>query len=160
MVMKTVIFPGTFDPITHGHSDLITKACQLFDKVIIAVAENPGKKPLLAFDERINLITQVTAHLPAVSVAGFTGLLVDFAKIHGAHAIIRSLRSAADFDHESQLALMNQQLEPSVQTVFLMPNPQYAPISSTLVREIASLGGNVEAFVSPIVAKSLKKLWP
>lgn len=158
--MKTGIFPGTFDPITLGHSDLIARASQLFDKVIIAVAENPGKNPLLSLEQRINLIKTTIAHIPHVSVYGFSGLLVDFAKSHKAQVIIRSLRSATDFEYELQLARINEQLAPEIQTLFLTPNPEYAYISSSLVREIIRLNGDVSKFVHPIVAKTLKTLWP
>jgi pantetheine-phosphate adenylyltransferase len=157
--MKTGIFPGTFDPMTRGHSDLVQRACQLFENVIIAVAQNPGKKPVLSLEQRIALVVDTTAHLPQVSVKGFSGLLIEFARTHQAHAIIRSLRSTADFEHESQLAYMNQQLDPSIQTVFLTPNPQYAFVSSSLVREIALLGGDISAFVHPNAVSALKNLW-
>jgi pantetheine-phosphate adenylyltransferase len=158
--MKTGIFPGTFDPITRGHSDLVERACQLFETVIIAVAENPGKNPLLSFEQRIELVSATTAHLPQVRVQGFTGLLIDFARKEQAQVIIRSLRTSADFDHELQLAHMNAQLAPEIQTLFLTPNPQYDFISSSLVREITRLKGDVSPFVQPIVTKTLKKLWP
>ncbi len=154
--MKTGVFSGTFDPITLGHSDLVTRACQLFDKVIVAVAQNPGKKPLLTLDTRVKLVTHALAHLPNVEVLGFTGLLIDFMHTHQAGFIIRSLRNTADFEHESQLAFMNQQLAPDIQTLFLHPTVQYAFISSSLVREIAQLGGDVSAFVSPHVVETLK----
>lgn len=158
--MKTGIFPGTFDPMTRGHSDLVERACQLFDKVIIAVAENPGKKPLLPLEQRIALVIDSTQHLPKVSVQGFSGLLVDFADAHQANVIIRSLRSSADFEHESQLAYMGQQLAPHIQTIFLTATPESMFISSSLVREIAQLGGDVSPFVHPNVVTALKKLWP
>jgi pantetheine-phosphate adenylyltransferase len=158
--MKTGIFPGTFDPITRGHSDLLTRACQLFETIIIAVAENPSKKPVLSLDTRIQLVTEATKHLPQVQVKGFSGLLVDFAKQQQAQVIIRSLRTGADFDHESQLAHMNQQLAEHIHTVFLTSSPQLSFISSSLVREIASLGGDVSAFVHPSAITALKKLWP
>ncbi len=158
--MKTGIFPGTFDPITRGHSDLVERACQLFETVIIAVAENPGKNPLLSLEQRIELVTASTAHLPQVRVLGFKGLLIDFTRREQAQVIIRSLRTASDFEHELQLAHMNAQLAPEIQTLFLTPNPQYDFISSSLVREITRLKGDISPFVHPIVANTLKKLWP
>lgn len=157
--MKIGIFPGTFDPITRGHSDLVQRAGLLFEKVIIAVAENPGKKPVLSLNTRIALVKDATAHLPFVSVQGFSGLLIDFAREHQAQTLIRSLRSTADFEHESALAYMNQQLDPSIQTIFLTPSTQYAFISSSLVREIALLGGDISAFVHPSAVTALKNLW-
>lgn len=154
--MQIGIFPGTFDPITRGHSDLIARACQLFEKVIIAVAENPGKKPMFTLEVRLQLARLATESMPQVSVQGFSGLLVDFARSQNAQVIIRSLRSSADFEHESSLALMNQQLAPDIHTVFLSPHPLYAFISSTLVREIATLGGDISPFVHPSVINALK----
>lgn len=156
--MKTGIFPGTFDPITRGHSDLVERAARLFDKVIIGVAENPGKHPLLSLEQRIHLVKVTTAHIPHVSVYGFSGLLVDFAQSHKAPVIIRSLRTATDFEHELQLAQVNEQLNPDIQTLFLTPNPTLTFISSSLVREIASLNGDVSAFVHSEVEKTLKTL--
>jgi len=158
--MKTAIFPGTFDPITRGHTDLIERASHLFDTIIIAVAENPSKSPLLSLEQRIALVTEDTAYLPNISVQGFKGLLVDFAAQHNAQIIVRSLRSAADFEHELQLAHANQKLAPNIQTLFLPPNPEYAFISSSVVRDIARLGGDTSAFVHPNVSNTLKKLWP
>jgi pantetheine-phosphate adenylyltransferase len=160
VAMKTGIFPGTFDPITLGHSDLVARAARLFDKVIIAVAENPGKNPLLSLEQRIALVKATTAHMPHVSVYGFSGLLVDFAKSHKAEVLIRSLRTVTDFEHELQLAQVNEQLAPHIQTLFLTPNPKFTFISSSLVREIVQLGGDVSAFVHPDVAKTLKTLCP
>jgi pantetheine-phosphate adenylyltransferase len=156
--MKTVIFPGTFDPITHGHSDLALRACTLFDKVIIAVAKNPGKKPLLTFEERIELCKRVTELMPQITVQGFSGLLVDFAREHNATGIIRSLRGSSDLDHELQLAYMNQQLDDKIQTIFLAPRPEYAFISSSLLREITTLGGDISPFAHQDVVNRLKTL--
>lgn len=158
--MKTGIFPGTFDPITRGHSDLIERACKLFETVIIGIAENTSKNPLLSFEQRVELVTKTTAHLPNVKVQGFKGLLIDFARKEQAHVIIRSLRTAADFEHELQLAHMNEQLAPEIQTLLLTPNPKYTFISSSLVREITRLGGDISPFVHPLVVTTLKKLWP
>ncbi|MFA6038356.1 MAG: pantetheine-phosphate adenylyltransferase [Legionellales bacterium] len=157
--MKTAIFPGTFDPMTRGHSDLVERACQIFDKIIVAVAQNPGKKPLLSLEQRISLAKDSLEHLPNIDVEGFSGLLVDFATKHQAKVIIRSLRSSADFEHESQLAYMGQQLAPHIQTVFLTATPQSMFISSSLVREIAQLGGDVSSFVHPNVMTAFEKLW-
>lgn len=153
------IYPGTFDPITFGHSDLIERASHLFDKVIVAVAAKPGKNPAFSLDERLKLANIVLDGQDKVEVCSFEGLLVEFARQKGAKAILRGLRAVSDFDYEFQLAGMNRKLAPDIETLFLTPAEQYANISSTLVREIAALGGDVSPFVhKKIVAELAQKL--
>lgn len=155
--MTTIaIYPGTFDPITNGHIDLVSRASKLFDKVIVAIAINPGKIPTFNLNERIDLAQQTLAEMKNVEICGFEGLLVDVAKQKKADVIIRGLRAVSDFEHEFQLASMNRKMEPNVETLFLTPAEQFAYISSSLVREIASLGGDVSDFVAPCVAAELK----
>ena len=154
--MVTAVYPGTFDPITHGHIDLITRACKLFDRIIIAVATGSGKSPLFSQDERIKLIREVFIHHPQVEVALLPGLLVDFAKLHQAKVIIRGLRTASDFDYEFQLAGMNRGLAPDIDTLFLTPSAEHAFVSSSLVREIAKFKGDIKSFVPEVVANALK----
>jgi len=153
----TAIYPGTFDPITLGHSDLIRRASLLFDHVIVAVAINPNKKPLFNLEQRVELAQQSLADLHNVKVCGFEGLLVDFASKKGAKCIVRGLRNVTDFDHEYQLAMMNRKMQADIETLFLTPSEQFSCISSSLVREIATLGGDVSDFVSPIVQSALQR---
>ena len=154
--MRTIaVYPGTFDPITNGHIDLVMRASRLFEHVIVAVAINPSKKPAFRLDERVNLAMQTLLHLPNVEVCSFKGLLVDVAREKKAQVIIRGLRAVSDFEHEFQLAGMNRHMEPNVETMFLTPAEQFSYISSSLVREVASLGGDVSAFVPPCVAVAL-----
>lgn len=153
--MNRVLYPGTFDPITRGHGDLVERAARLFDHVIIAVAASPKKNPLFTLEQRVALAKEVTAHLPNVEVLGFSTLLADFAKAQGATAFLRGLRAVSDFEYEFQLANMNRQLVPEVESLFLTPSEKYSYISSTLVREIAALGGDVEKFVHPAVNDAL-----
>lgn len=154
--MRTIaVYPGTFDPITNGHIDLVMRASRLFEHVIVAVAINPSKKPAFRLDERVNLAMQTLQHLPNVEVCSFKGLLVDVAREKKAQVIIRGLRAVSDFEHEFQLAGMNRHMEPNVETMFLTPAEQFSYISSSLVREVASLGGDVSAFVPPCVALAL-----
>jgi len=153
------IYPGTFDPITHGHTDLIDRASRLFDKVIVAVAAKPGKNPAFSLDERLTLARIALEKQDGVEVCCFEGLLVEFARQKGAKAILRGLRAVSDFDYEFQLAGMNRKLAPDIETLFLTPAEQYANISSSLVREIAALGGDVSPFVhKKIVAELAQKL--
>ncbi|OGT36554.1 MAG: pantetheine-phosphate adenylyltransferase [Gammaproteobacteria bacterium RIFCSPHIGHO2_12_FULL_38_14] len=155
--MKNIaVYAGTFDPITYGHIDLIERAARLFDQVIVAIAVNPNKKTLFSLEERIDLSKQVLAHCGSVEVFGFDSLLLDFAKTHGANIILRGLRAVADFDYEFQLASMNRFLNPSIETMFLMPAEKYMYISSSLVREISSLTGDVSGFVPEQVVKALQ----
>ena len=150
-----VIYPGTFDPITNGHIDLIGRAARLFDEVVVGVANSPSKRPLFDLAERVQLARQVTAHLPNVKVVGFSGLLVDFAKEHQANVLIRGLRAVSDFEYEFQLANMNRRLMPTLESVFLTPAEENSFISSTLVKEVALHGGDIHQFVDPLVAQAI-----
>ena len=155
MSKVTAIYPGTFDPITNGHVDLIQRATRLFDKVIVGVAENAGKTPVIPFAERIQLAQEALVGIGNAEVCGFNILLVEFVKQQGATVIIRGLRAVSDFEYEFQLASMNRHLDASVETVFLTPAEQYSYISSSLVREIAKLGGDISPFVPVNVAAAL-----
>lgn len=156
--MKNIaVYPGTFDPITYGHIDLIERATRIFDKVIIAIAVNQAKKPMFTLAERVELTKQALKSLPNIEVQGFEGLLLNFAKEHGANVLLRGLRTVTDFDYELQLASMNRFLDPAVESMFLMPAEKYMYVSSSLVREIATLGGDVENFVPPVVLDALNK---
>lgn len=151
--MKTAVYPGTFDPITNGHTDLITRATRLFDHVVVAVAKDTGKQPVCGIDERVELARVALDGVPGVEVIPFEGLLVSFCRRYGASIVIRGLRAVSDFEFEFQLASMNRRLAPEIETIFLTPAEQYAFISSTLVREIARLGGDVSEFVHPEVRR-------
>ncbi|OGT36961.1 MAG: pantetheine-phosphate adenylyltransferase [Gammaproteobacteria bacterium RIFCSPHIGHO2_12_FULL_37_14] len=158
-MQNTAVYPGTFDPITYGHTDLIERASHIFDRIIIGIATSPNKKPLFSLEERIELVTS-TVHNPNVEVLGFDNLLLDFAKQHRANVILRGLRAVADFDYEFQLASMNRFMHPDIETIFLMPAEKYMYISSSLVREIAALKGDVTGFVPGIVVQALHKKYP
>lgn len=149
------MYPGTFDPVTRGHEDLVRRATKLFDEVVVAIATNPDKTPLFSLEERVALASDVLKDLPGVSVTGYEGLTVDFARERGLSAIIRGLRAVSDFEYEFQLATMNRHLTDQVETVFLTPTENYTFVSSSLVREIARLGGDVSPFVHPRVAEGL-----
>jgi len=149
------MYPGTFDPITNGHFELVRRASRLFDRVVVAIAESPGKTPMFNIDERIDLARQVLGELENVSIDGYHGLTVEYARQNNLGVIIRGLRAVTDFEYEFQLASMNRHLEAGVETVFLTPTDEYNFISSTLVREVATLGGDVRKFVHPVVAKAL-----
>jgi len=149
------MYPGTFDPITNGHQDLIRRASKLFDRVVVAVAASPNKKPMFGVMERVALIREVTDDLGNIEVMGYSGLTVEFAQQHGLAVIIRGLRAVSDFEFEFQLANMNRHLNEHVETVFLTPTEQFSYISSSLVREIAALGGDVSGFVHPRVKSEL-----
>jgi len=149
------MYPGTFDPFTNGHNDLVRRACRIFDHVVVAIAANPGKAPLFTLEQRMALARQVLADVPNVEVAGYSGLTVNFAREHGLNAIVRGLRAVSDFEFEFQLATMNRHLSDEVETVFLTPTEQFNFISSTLIREIASLGGDIRGFVHPLVAEAI-----
>lgn len=155
----TAIYPGTFDPITNGHTDLAQRACRIFDQVIIGIAFNPKKKPLFSLQQRITMVQQVLNDLPNIKVMGFEGLLVDFAHKEKASVILRGLRAVSDFEYEFQLASMNRRLAPDVESLFLTPAEQHSFVSSTLVREIAMLGGDVSGFVHPLVKIELDKYY-
>ncbi|MFY8274099.1 pantetheine-phosphate adenylyltransferase [Pseudoalteromonas sp. SSDWG2] len=152
----TALYPGTFDPMTNGHLDLIERAAKMFDKVIVAIAHNPNKKPCFSLDERVDLAEQIVAHLDNVSVIGFTGLLAELAKTQRANVLVRGIRAVSDFEYEFQLANMNRRLNPDLESVFLTPAEENTFISSTLVKEVALHGGNVSEFVAPVVAKALQ----
>ncbi|MCF6189052.1 MAG: pantetheine-phosphate adenylyltransferase [Cocleimonas sp.] len=152
---KTAIYPGTFDPITNGHIDLVQRAAKLFDTVIVAIAASSKKNPKFSLEERIELAQKVLVDCPNVSVKGFNVLLIDFAHQQNATVLIRGLRAVSDFEYEFQLASMNRSLAPDLESVFLMPADEYSFISSSLVKEVAALGGDVSKFVHPIVYKAL-----
>lgn len=153
--MVTAVYPGTFDPITNGHSDLVRRASGLFENVIVAVAANAGKQPVCSVDERLYLAEQVLSDLHNVNVVTFDNLLVEFVKQQGANVVLRGLRAVSDFEYEFQLAGMNRKLAPEIETMFLTPAEEYTFISSSLVREVASLGGDVSEFVHPVVMEAL-----
>jgi len=154
--MRTVIYPGSFDPLTNGHLDIVQRAAKLFDKVIIAVANNETKKPLFSLKERVELVERGIKHLPNVEADSFNGLLVEFADKRGASAVIRGLRAVSDFEFEFQLALMNRKLNERIETIFMMPRGAYTFLSSRIVKEVARLGGDVTPFVPDHVHKALK----
>jgi len=151
------LYPGTFDPVTNGHADLVRRAARLFDRVVVAVANNPGKRPLFDVEERVALVRAVLGDLANVSVVGFDNLLVDFVRAQGARVILRGLRAVSDFEFEFQLAGMNRRLAPDIETVFMAPSEQEMFISASLVKEIAGLGGDVSEFVDARVVTALKK---
>ena len=151
------IYPGTFDPITNGHQDLVRRAASIFDHVVVAIAANPNKAPLFPLDVRVDLARRVLHDLPNVDVLGYSGLTVEFARANKATVVVRGLRAVSDFEFEFQLANMSRHMAREVETVFLTPQEQFTFISSTLVREIAVLGGDVREFVHPIVEAELKK---
>jgi pantetheine-phosphate adenylyltransferase len=155
--MLTAVYPGTFDPLTRGHEDLIQRAGRLFDRVIVAVAESRNKRPFFNMDERVDMTRAVLADMPHVRVEGFSGLLIDFVAAQGAIAVLRGLRAASDFEYEFQLAGMNRNLKPDIETLFLTPSEQYMFISASMIREIAQLGGDVAPFVHPLVARRLRE---
>ncbi len=155
--MLRAVYPGTFDPITRGHEDLVRRASKLFDEVVVAIAENRNKSPFFTLEERVDMARQVLSDIPGVSVEGFSGLLIDFAAQHQANIVLRGLRAVSDFEYEFQLAGMNRNLKPDIETIFMTPSDQYMFISSSMVREIARLGGDVAAFVNPLVMKRLSE---
>jgi pantetheine-phosphate adenylyltransferase len=156
-MIRRAIYPGSFDPVTNGHLDVIDRARKLFDEVIVAVAHNDQKDPLFPLDDRLRLIKGALGKIRNVEVAPLNGLLVDFARARKATAVIRGLRAISDFEFEFQMALMNRKLDSTVETIFLMPKEEYTYLSSRIVKEIARLGGDVAAFVPAHVAKALKK---
>ncbi len=154
--MRTVIYPGSFDPFTNGHLDIVQRAAKLFDHVIVAIARNDAKGPLFQLDERLELVRQSVTAMQNVSVDSFEGLLVDYVEKRGGQAVIRGLRAVSDFEFEFQLALMNRKLNEHVETIFMMPKDTYTFLSSRLIKEIARLGGNVGAFVPAHVVTALQ----
>ncbi len=155
--MTIAVYPGTFDPFTRGHEDLVRRASSIFSKLIVGVADSKNKHPIFTLDERIEIAKEVLSHYPNVEIAGFSGLLKDFAREHSARVIVRGLRAVSDFEYEFQMAGMNRYLLPDVETLFLTPSDQYQFISGTFVREIALMGGDVSKFVFPSVEKWLQK---
>jgi pantetheine-phosphate adenylyltransferase len=154
--MRRAIYPGSFDPITNGHLDVIERASKLFDQVVVAVAHNDEKQPLFSLEERLDLLSQTVGRMKNLRVAQFDGLLVEFAAAQQASAVIRGLRAVSDFEFEFQMALMNRKLESNVETIFLMPKEEYTYLSSRLVKEIARLGGDVSKFVPDVIARALR----
>ncbi|MGH1485251.1 MAG: pantetheine-phosphate adenylyltransferase [Cellvibrionaceae bacterium] len=155
--MKTVVYPGTFDPITNGHIDLTQRALNLFDHVVVAIAKSSKKNPLFSLEERVELTSKALGHLDNVEVCGFDCLLADFVKEKKAAGLIRGLRAVSDFEYEFQLANMNRALAPQMESIFLTPSEKFSYLSSSLIREIASLGGDVSQFVPEVVEDALKK---
>jgi pantetheine-phosphate adenylyltransferase len=155
--MQTAVYPGTFDPITNGHTDLVERAARRFERVIVAIHSSTPKEPAFQWDERIELARTVLADHKNVTVEGFQGLLVEFARSHGAGVILRGLRAVSDFEYEFQLASMNRQLAPEIETLFMTPDEHYAYVSSSLVREVAALGGDVTPFVHRNVVAALNR---
>jgi pantetheine-phosphate adenylyltransferase len=155
--MRTAIYPGSFDPLTNGHLDVVQRAAKLFDRVVVAVASNEGKHPLFTLKERVALVKKSVAHLPNVEADSFDSLLVEYVVSRKAQAIVRGLRAVSDFEFEFQLALMNRKLNENIETIFMMPKDTYTFLSSRIVKEIASLGGDVSSFVPAHVEAALKK---
>ncbi len=157
MKTHTVIYPGTFDPVTNGHVDLAERAARLFNRVVVAIAYSEKKTPLFNLEERIELCEQSLGHLNNIEVVGFSNLLIDFARSQGSHCVLRGLRAVADFEYEFQLANMNRAMYPEFESVFLTPSEHLSYISSTLVREIAAMGGNISPFVPASVSEALEE---
>ncbi len=157
MKPKVAIYPGSFDPITNGHLDLIERGSKIFDRLIVALLRNPDKDPLFTIPEREEMLRQVTKHLSNVEVETFDGLLVDYAARRGAQVILRGIRAISDYEYELQMALMNRKLDPDLETVFMMPAEAYSYLSSRLVREIFQLGGSIQGLVPPIVEQRLRQ---
>lgn len=155
--MQRAVYPGTFDPMTMGHVDLVKRASKLFDSVIIAIASSDSKKPMFSLEERIEIGNKIFADDPKVEVVGFSGLLVNFAKENDANILVRGLRVVADFEYEFQLANMNRAMSPDIESVFLTPKEEYSYISSSLVKEIATMGGDVTRFVDPVTLEALNQ---
>lgn len=155
--MRLAVYPGTFDPITRGHTDIVSRSLGIFDRLVVAVAPNPRKGALLSLEDRVELAKIATKGFPNVEVESFNGLLVEYVRQRGAHAIIRGLRAVSDFEHEFQMALLNRKLDEQLETVFLMPSEEYSYLTSSIVKELALFGGELEAFLIPEVAKRLRE---
>lgn len=158
--MRIAVYPGSFDPLTNGHLDIIRRATHLFDRILVAVLENEGKSPLFSVAERMELITRCTSNLPSVAVNSFSGLLVDFMRHAGATVVVRGIRAVSDYEYELQMALMNRELSDSVETIFMLPSVEYTYVSSRLIKEVFRLGGDVGRLVPPAVLDSLKARLP
>lgn len=154
---KTAVYPGTFDPVTNGHLDLVQRGMRIFDEIVIAVAHNPGKTPLFDIDERMEMIRYAVRDCKGVNVEPFSGLLVDYVSSRGGVAIVRGLRAVSDFEYELQMALMNRRLNYGIETVFMMPSEEYSFLTSTMVKEVASFGGDVKGLVPENVDEALKR---
>ena len=154
--MKIGVYPGTFDPITNGHTDLITRSLQVFDRVIVAIALNPSKHPLFDLSDRVEMVKLATKTVSNVEVEPFSGLLVDYVRQRGARAVIRGLRAISDFEYELQMALINRKLDQGFETVFFMPSEEYSYLTSSIIKEVASLGGALNDFVHPEIATRLR----
>ncbi|MEE9519008.1 MAG: pantetheine-phosphate adenylyltransferase [bacterium] len=155
--MRKALYPGTFDPVTNGHLDIISRAAKLVDELIVAVAESPQKTPLFNLEDRLRFMKEGSQGIPNVRVESFSTLLIDYAKSVGAHTIIRGLRAVSDFEYEFQMALMNRTIDPDVETVFMVPGNDYTFLSSRIVKEVAAYGGKVESLVPPIVQQALEQ---
>jgi pantetheine-phosphate adenylyltransferase len=156
-VKRIAVFPGSFDPITNGHIDIINRGANIFDEIVVAVVENPGKTPLFSIGERVEMIEKIFADSKNIKVDSFSGLLIDYVRKLGASVVIRGLRVISDFEYEFQMALMNRRLAPDIETLFMMPNETYTYLSSRLVREIASFGGSVNGLVPPLVEERMRR---
>ncbi len=154
---RTAICPGTFDPVTNGHIDIVKRSLRIFDEVVVAVATNPRKRPLFDIEKRLSLVRDSVRDLSEVRVESFDGLLVDYVRRTGGAAIVRGLRAVSDFEYELQMALMNRRLDAGIETVFMMPNEEYSFLTSTIVKEIASFGGSVRGLVPPVVEEALRE---
>jgi pantetheine-phosphate adenylyltransferase len=158
--MRTTVYPGSFDPLTNGHLDIIRRGARLFDRLHVAVLENEGKSPLFTVAERKELITRCVADIAGVEVHSFSGLLVDFMRHFGATAVVRGIRAVSDYEYELQMALMNREISPEVETIFMIPAVEYTYVSSRLIKEVFRLGGDVARLVPPVVLESLRKRLP
>ena len=156
---KIAVYPGTFDPVTNGHIDIVKRSLKIFDLVIVAIAANPTKKPLFDFKERVIMVEDSLKVIGNVNVQEFEGLLVEYSHSKGAIAIIRGLRAVSDFEFEFQMALMNRKLDPSIETIYLMPSEEHSYLSSTIIKNVASYGGNVGSLVPPLVEKNLRRVF-
>jgi pantetheine-phosphate adenylyltransferase len=156
-MIKRAIYPGSFDPVTNGHMDILERAAKLFDEVIVAVATNPSKTPLFSVEERVEMLKVASRHLPNVSVESFNGLLVPYASSKGAQVIVKGLRALSDFEFEFEMALMNRRLDEGIETIFLMTNAEYSYLSSSIIKEVAGFGGSVRGLVPDVVEEALKR---
>ncbi|MBU0478557.1 pantetheine-phosphate adenylyltransferase [bacterium] len=154
---KIAVYPGTFDPITHGHIDLIKRGIKTFDKLIVAVAHNPDKNPLFTVSERVDMLREITKDMKNVEVDDFGGLLIDYVRIKGANVVLRGIRAFSDFEYEFQMALINRKLSPETETIFMMPNESFSYVSSKIIKQIASMNGDISKFVPEVVKEYLKK---